>query len=171
MGSIHVYRLQRSATPSTVASLIQSHRAADQVWLVVPRGTPWATRPLDIRRLAHAAQVAHVDLRLVSNHSQVRQLARAAGIPAHITLPATLQAQAQPVEGSATHLTAADALLSRLRRPRYPGMGAFIAALLGALFVVAVIVAALAITMPSAEVTIQPVTQHSSVVFTTTASS
>jgi len=170
LASIHVYRLQRHVTVSVAASLVRRHRAGDQVWLVLPWRTRWAQNLLNLRRLGHAASEVGVDLRLVSLRSQVRQLAREAGLPPYIMLPPALQRSVQRVEGKDSHAEVRTLSAAQFRRPRHLGLAAFAAGLLGALLLLGIIAATIAVVLPSAEITLQPITQAAEVRFTVTAS-
>ena len=81
MAPTHVYRLGRHASVAQAASVIRTARVDDQLWLILPWGVRWGRNLLDLRRLAHVASDAGVDLRLVCARAQVRMLAREAAIP------------------------------------------------------------------------------------------
>ncbi len=170
MGSIHVYRLQRHVTINIAASLVKRHEVGDQVWLVAPWRAPWAHQLLNIRRLSHAASEAGVDLRLVSLRGQVRQLAREAGIPPYVMLPPALHQGAQRVEGDGHHVQVRTLSAAQFKRPRHLGLSGFALGLLGAVLLLGAIAATMAVALPSAEITLRPVTQPAEASFAVKAS-
>jgi hypothetical protein len=166
----HVYRLGRHASASQAASIIKTGRADDQLWLVLPWGVRWGRNLLDLRRLAHVASNAGVDLRLVCARAQVRMLAREAGIPPYFMLPLVLRNALEHVEGQPKPGRTLTGATIRLRRPRHLTLRAFALAVLATAVLLAAIAATLAVVLPSAEITLLPVTRQTAVNFAATAS-
>ena len=170
MAPTHVYRLGRHASVAQAVSVIRTARVDDQLWLILPWGVRWGRNLLDLRRLAHVASDAGVDLRLVCARAQVRMVAREVGIPPYFMLPPALQSAIQRVDGQPAPERVVTVTNVRLRRPRHLTLGAFALAVLATAILVAAIAATLAIALPSAEITLRPVTRQTAVNFEATAS-
>ncbi|MHB1356579.1 MAG: hypothetical protein ACYCZF_11440, partial [Anaerolineae bacterium] len=87
MSATKVIFIHRHDTIDSLRIILASCPSQSQVWLVAPFDMPAFASLVNLKLLRRAAEASAVDLRLVCLHSQVRILAREAGIPAYWSLP------------------------------------------------------------------------------------
>jgi hypothetical protein len=158
-----VIYLHRRDTLSTACELLRQAQSGAQTWLVVPWGAPYARDPFSLKRLQRTAEQNALDLRLVCGRATTRAIAREAGLAVYAGVPLRLLKYRRVHRPERSDLGArvvpVGERLSWLvrRRPRALGFGAVI----GTLFVVALMLVALAGTLvalvPSAEINLAPV--------------
>jgi len=166
--STEVIHLSYKDTIDTACELVRQAPPGTQIWLIIPWRARLGRSLVNMKRLRAAAESAAVDLRLVSSHLQTRALAREAGIPIYLRLPSKLRRYTKlhrPVSQREI-ISIEETLPPQLRRrPRFPGIGAFILSLALALFLVGVLFGALLLLLPSAKVKLAPQAQTFSVQF------
>ncbi|NLT73231.1 MAG: hypothetical protein GXX94_03415 [Chloroflexi bacterium] len=171
MRPIDVIYLSRHDSADSACALLRQARHQAQVWLVVPWRLGILRDLLNLKRLATVAGEKAVDLRVVSRDSLTRTLARTAGLGTSFSLPHALRG-VEPVEirggeGTGTLVPADERLGKRYQSAparfsvaRGILVLAFVAMLLGVLLTV------VGFFLPTAEVTLEPVSTQGEVAFT-----
>jgi hypothetical protein len=162
---VEVVYLRRRDTVDTARELLNGATPGAEVWVVVPWRLRLALKLVNLRRLQRTAEDAALDLRLVSSHSQTRALAREAGIPVRFFLPFRLRrnrsVRRPGTEGLVSRVLPAQARSGarRARRSGPIGVGAVLLSLVVIFCLVAVLLGAAVSLLPSATITLEPVSE------------
>ncbi|MHB9033513.1 MAG: baseplate J/gp47 family protein [Anaerolineae bacterium] len=162
MSATEVIYLHHLDTLDSLRSLLSAYPPKSQVWLVAPFEMPVLNSLVNLKLLKRAADSAAIDMRLVSLRSQVRILAREAGIIAYWSLPLAM-ASAHRTSSSGPYEARRRPISLRAARhyqdkPRLRGLSAAFLTLVAVVVSLALVVASIGLFMPSADVTLRPVT-------------
>jgi hypothetical protein len=173
LSATKVIYLHRLDTVDSLRVILANCAPQSQVWLVAPLDMTAFASLVNLKLLQRAAKAAAVDLRLVCLHSQIRTLAREAGIPAYWSLPFGLSSAGR--SSSSTPLSArtipVSARITRRfkRRPRVQGASAALLTLIVVVLILGMLVVSAVFIVPGATITLRPVTTQAQARFEVTA--
>lgn len=153
----------RSDSADIVCELLQSAAPGTQVWLIAPWRMRLVRNLVNLKLLQRTADIAALDLRLVSHDLETRILAREAGIPAHRSLPGKLRCYRRPRSADTRGLDGRvmdfEGRLSRRwrRRPRNLNFGTVLLSLIVISALLIALLGVAAALLPSATVRLEPI--------------
>ncbi|MCE5258919.1 MAG: baseplate J/gp47 family protein [Chloroflexi bacterium] len=160
MAATEVIYLHHLDTLGSLRSTLETCPAKSQVWLVAPFDMPAIDNLVNLKLLKRAADTAAVDLRLVSKRSQVRILAREAGIAAYWALPQAVKPAHQrtssgPLETRRVNLPET---IRQYPQKQASGPSAAVLTLISTFIVLVLVIISIGLFMPGAKVILRPVT-------------
>jgi len=159
--SIKVIYLSRKDTIESACELLHLAAPGAQVWLVAPWRLRLTRNLVNLKLLRRTADIAALDLRLVSSHLETRALAREAGILVYASVPYKLRKYRSTRRESAVGLAARvvpvrDHLGRRWRRRRRSiGLGTVMLSLLVIASLIGVLLGVAVALVPHATVTLE----------------
>jgi len=163
--AVEVIKLLRRDTPDIVCELLHDAAPGTQVWLVAPWRMRLARSLVDLKLLQRTADIAALDLRLVSHDLQARTLAHQASIPVYGSLPGKLRrytrARRPPPRGLDGRVVSYEGRLSRRwrRRPHKLNFGTVLLSLVVIFALAVALLGAAVVLVPNATVHLAPIAQ------------